>query len=241
MARIRSVKPSFFRHEKLQELGPLSMLIFSGLWTQCDKAGRFAWRPRTLKLDILPFITFDMEVELNKLAEAFFIVKYESEGEFFGVIPTFKDHQRVSGKEQQEPSKYPNPPEAKAKRGRKLQGEKPSAAAQEKEKHPGSDGEAPEKHFPGQEGNGVQERSMEGRGSRFTPPSVEQVREYCASRGNSINPKKFVAHYQSKGWKVGKSPMKDWKAAVITWENQDDDRRPSVSSDFSQPDFRGVE
>lgn len=239
MARIRSVKPSFFRHEKLQELGPLSMLIFSGLWTQCDKAGRFAWKPRTLKLDILPFINFDMETELTKLAEAFFIVKYESQGEFFGVIPTFKDHQRVSGKEQQEPSKYPDPPQGKTKRGKKLAGEAPAANSEETGKRSGSDGEAPGKHLPGQEGNGVQEGSTVGRASRFTPPSVDQVSEYCRSRGNRINAKKFVAHYQSKGWKVGTSPMKDWKAAVITWETRDENTTtPSEGS--TQPEFRGV-
>src|SRR4051812_39113605 len=120
MARIRTVKPEFFRHEKLQELGALSMLIFEGLWTQCDKAGRFAWKPRLLKLDILPFITFDMEKELDKLAESFFVIKYEHEKEFFGVIPTFGDHQRITGKEGLEPPKYPTPPEAKAKKTRKL-------------------------------------------------------------------------------------------------------------------------
>lgn len=120
MSRIRTVKPSFFRHEKLQELGERSMLIFEGLWTQCDKAGRFPWKPRTLKLDILPFIEFDMEKELIKLAEAYFVIKYEVQGEFFGVIPTFGEHQRITGKEGLEPAKYPDPPAFKPRKTRKL-------------------------------------------------------------------------------------------------------------------------
>ena len=53
---------------------------------------------------------------------------------------------------------------------------------------------------------------------RFSPPTVQQVKDYCLERGNNINPEKFVAFYQSKGWKIGKSPMTDWKSAVRTWE-----------------------
>ena len=53
---------------------------------------------------------------------------------------------------------------------------------------------------------------------RFTAPTVEEVREYCLERGNSVDPDQFVDFYTSKGWKVGKNPMKDWKAAVRTWE-----------------------
>ncbi|MDE6259901.1 MAG: helix-turn-helix domain-containing protein [Oscillospiraceae bacterium] len=58
-----------------------------------------------------------------------------------------------------------------------------------------------------------------GRG-RFVPPDVEQVRAYCRERGNNIDPETFVDYYASKGWVVGRSPMKDWKAAVRTWEQR---------------------
>ena len=55
---------------------------------------------------------------------------------------------------------------------------------------------------------------------RFSPPTVDEVREYCQSRSNGIDPEAFVAFYASKGWKVGRTPMKDWKQAVITWEKR---------------------
>ena len=55
---------------------------------------------------------------------------------------------------------------------------------------------------------------------KFTPPSVDEVRAYCNERGNGVDPEQFVAFYTSKGWKVGNNPMKDWKAAVITWEKR---------------------
>lgn len=115
MARIRTVKPEFFRHELLQDLevtypGKCPMLVFSGLFGHCDKAGRFEWRPRTLKLDILPFLSFDMAETLAILEKAGLIKKYTVDGSDYGIIPTFTEHQRIQGKEAYEPEKYPPPP-----------------------------------------------------------------------------------------------------------------------------------
>lgn len=63
------------------------------------------------------------------------------------------------------------------------------------------------------------------RASRFTPPSVEEVRVYCAERKNSVDPERFVDFYESKGWVVGKSKMKDWRAAVRSWERSDSQQK----------------
>ena len=55
---------------------------------------------------------------------------------------------------------------------------------------------------------------------RFVPPTVEEVRAYCLERGNLVDAQRFVDHYTANGWKIGgKSAMKDWKAAVRTWEH----------------------
>lgn len=53
---------------------------------------------------------------------------------------------------------------------------------------------------------------------KFVPPSVDEVRAYCAERNNGIDPQSFIDFYESKGWMVGKNHMRDWKAAVRTWE-----------------------
>lgn len=66
----------------------------------------------------------------------------------------------------------------------------------------------------------VKKNNESGNG-RFTPPTTEQVREYCLERKNGINPDRFVDFYSAKGWRVGNQPMKDWKAAVRTWEQRD--------------------
>ena len=58
----------------------------------------------------------------------------------------------------------------------------------------------------------------------FTPPALDEVSAYCAERDNGINPQAFIDFYESKGWMIGPNHMKDWKAAVRTWESHE--RRP---------------
>lgn len=61
---------------------------------------------------------------------------------------------------------------------------------------------------------------------RFTPPTVEEVREYVREKGYHVDPETFVDFYASKGWLVGKSPMKDWRAAVRTWAKDRKEQTP---------------
>ena len=61
--------------------------------------------------------------------------------------------------------------------------------------------------------------SNKGR-TKFQKPTIEEIRHYCLERGNNVDPNKFFDFYESKGWGVGKAPMKDWKAAVRTWEQR---------------------
>lgn len=53
---------------------------------------------------------------------------------------------------------------------------------------------------------------------KFIPPTLQEVTDYCKERNNGVNPKIWFNHYTAKGWKIGKTPMVDWKAAVHTWE-----------------------
>lgn len=139
MARIRTIKPEFFRHEGLQDLaathGAHVMLVFAGLWGHCDKAGRFEWKPRTLKLDILPFLEFDMAATLDVLLNAGLLTSYMVAGKRYGLIESFQEHQRITGKEAEQPEKFPPPPV----------------------KQQGNTGETPGKHPGAQEGKGREE------------------------------------------------------------------------------------
>ena len=57
-------------------------------------------------------------------------------------------------------------------------------------------------------------------------PTIEEVKAYCSERGNKVDPERWYDYYTSNGWKVGKNPMKDWKAAVRTWERGETRRQP---------------
>lgn len=103
MARIRTVKPEFFRHEELYELEKKSGLpcrvAFMGLFGVCDREGRFRWRPRVLKLDVLPFDDLDFEDVLKALEKGGFIRSWIVNGKQYGDIPTLKDHQSINQRE----------------------------------------------------------------------------------------------------------------------------------------------
>lgn len=83
-------------------------------------------------------------------------------------------------------------------------------------------------------GAGARTREGEKR-TYFTPPKIEEVREYCRSRNNNVDPEQFYDFYESKGWMIGKNRMKDWKAAVRTWER--DRNRASQSAKTNESSF----
>lgn len=103
MARIRTIKPEFFRHAGLfdaeTETGLPLRLAFAGLWTAADREGRFKWRPSELKLDALPFDNVDFSRVLDALTTRGFIVRYTSEGKDYGYIPSWRDHQHINHRE----------------------------------------------------------------------------------------------------------------------------------------------
>lgn len=72
---------------------------------------------------------------------------------------------------------------------------------------------------------------------RFTPPSLMEVKAYCLERGNNIDPESFIDFYESKGWMVGSNKMKNWKAAMRTWEKRD--RSPKREMDALDQLIRG--
>ena len=55
----------------------------------------------------------------------------------------------------------------------------------------------------------------------FSPPSLTEVKSYCSERENNVDPQGFIDFYEAKGWMIGKNKMKDWKAAVRTWERKE--------------------
>ena len=70
------------------------------------------------------------------------------------------------------------------------------------------------------------------RAKRFTPPTLDDVSAYVRERGSNVDPQRFLDFYTAKGWMVGKNPMKDWKAAVRTWEKRDSEQNKPFVYDY---------
>lgn len=109
MARMRTIKPGFFKNESLADLPPLTRLLFAGLWTEADREGRLEDRPRRLKVELLPYDDCDTEAMLTDLASAGFIRRYAVDGVRLIAILKFKQHQSPNIKEGA--STLPPPPE----------------------------------------------------------------------------------------------------------------------------------
>lgn len=79
-----------------------------------------------------------------------------------------------------------------------------------------------------------EESASEEKSKRFYPPTLDEVKQYCEERKNNIDPMAFIDFYSSKGWMIGKNRMKDWKAAVRTWERKRKEQSKAESSVYDE-------
>jgi hypothetical protein len=99
------------------------------------------------------------------------------------------------------------------------------------------------KESKGNESKEINIKDIAPNGSRFKKPSLEEVMAYCEERKNGVEAERWFDHYTSNGWMVGKSPMKDWKSAVRTWERNSNGKSSVGKSGYAakvvqmQPNF----
>ena len=201
----RIIKESTFGSEKIAELSDFEFRLWVGLITQADDAGRGDARPAIIKGRVFPLrdrvTAKDIDTALHGLAAKGCVSLYMVGGKPYFWFPTWAAHQRV----RECKPKYPGPEEAD---------NPPQAAA--------SCGEAPQSAALIQsESNPNPNPNPSDSARRFTPPTVEQVAAYVRERRSPVDPQEFVDFYASKGWMVGKTPMKDWKAACRNAEKWD--------------------
>lgn len=79
--------------------------------------------------------------------------------------------------------------------------------------------------------------SCEDTEKKFVRPTVEEVRAYCQEKGYSVDPEAFCDYYEARGWKLNKTSMKNWKAAVRTWERRERDGSNGRSAQKPQTDW----
>lgn len=232
MARIRTIKPDFFRSEDVAQLSYRARLTWVGLWTYVDDSGRGKDNARIIKGDLWPLeddVTHkDVEKDLQELAAAGRIQRYEVDGEKYLLVLKWSDHQRIA---KPTASKLPAPNHSDTTTG---------ADATIPVGLPESYGSPTEPLPLGKEG---EEEVEQGRGKRATriPPDfalTQEMREYAATKTPDVNidlaTEKFINHWNSAGG--SNATKRDWVATWRNWMLSDQERagrnasgRPSTS------------
>lgn len=217
MARSRNIKPSLFKNEVLGEFDPLLTILFIGLWCLADRDGILEDRPKRIKAEIFPYREIsDINRYLTDLERLGFIRRYSAVGEEFIYINNFSKHQ--SPHKTEKPSAYPKP----------LLN---SNSCHLTDKTPLNNGSVhvteslipdsllliPDSLIPDRKDTA----DKPPRSPRFVKPTIKEIRAYCEEIESTINPATFFNHYETVGWKVGRNPMKDWKAAVRGWTTRE--------------------
>ena len=108
MARARNIKPAFFTNENLAELTALERLAFIGMWTIADFKGCIEFRPKRLKIQLLPYDECDFEIIAINLDKSGFILNYSVQGKRYIKIINFERHQNPHKNEKLAGSEIPN-------------------------------------------------------------------------------------------------------------------------------------
>lgn len=229
LPRKRMIDPNFWRDEKISELEPITRLIFIGLWTFADDNGVGRANPKLLKADILPyddtFRVSDFQKSLEKLSTLKMITLYEIEGQNYYYINNFIKYQTIN---RPTPSNLPLPSETSVN----------TDSLNTHDTLTDNSMSIQEKLCPNiREVNiskvNISEVKADSR-THFKIPTLEEILSYCSERQNNVNAERFFNYYESKGWVVGKAKMKDWKAAVRTWENNEKPKQESVLDPLRQ-------
>ena len=227
----RILKESVTTSENIDRLTAFQETVFYRLIVTCDDYGRADARPKLLASKLFPLKDIrpaQIEDALRGLTSAELVITYTVGGKPFLQMKTWDRHQQVRNKV----SKFPSPDEADEICNQLISNDINCNQLIS--------------NVTVIQSNPIQSESVSesnprenARARAFTPPSVGEVAEYINLKGYDIDAEAFVAFYASKGWKVGSTPMKDWKAAVVTWAKRDkqthpkQNARPEKESTFS--------
>lgn len=226
----RIIKESIRTSRGVNALNDFQFRLWLYLITYVDDYGRGSADPELLKGLVFPRRKGVTEKQIQDalvvLANTGMVILYEVDGEPFFYFSNWSEHQRIQAKK----AKFPDPPEDTSSFVNP-----PWVTVSHRESPPESN---PIQY----ESNPNTNTSIGRTGKRFAPPTLEQVKEYCAERGNKVDAQRFIDYYSANGWKVGKNAMKDWKAAVRTWErnNFSDTAKPQTGLITSNTDYSDI-
>lgn len=222
----RIIKESVCVSEQIDQLTPFEEVFFYRLLVNCDDYGCFDARERVVSSRLFPLRdikTTEISKTLKRLEAVGLIRLYTVDGKPFLFVIKWAEHQRLRVSKH----KYPTPEDADDCEN------SPQVAANCGKKRLESESEI------------ESESESESRtAKRFTPPTVDEVRQYCKERGNNIDPEYFVAYNENREWKLSNGrKMKDWKLAIVTWEKNGFSRSSNTpaktvtAQQYSQRDY----
>lgn len=226
----RVLSESVKRSEQIDQLSWFDEVVFYRALLTADDYGCLDGRPKLLKSDLFP--TRDdvtrkaIEDSLAKLTSTDLLRSYEVSGKPYMLFPTWEKHQRIRRKKQ----KYPWPCGREndvcpygITECRKTAATCCQSAAdcrQVADKCRTSAVNCPPESESESESESIRESKGRKRAA-FTPPTLEEITEFCTANAISIDAERFFDYYSSNGWMVGKNKMRDWQAAVRSWSKRD--------------------
>ena len=230
----RMLRDSLLESEKISNLSDFDFRLWVVLILLADDYGVTDARPEIIKGRGYPLrsrVTVkDISDSLQRLAAVGCVSLYTVGGKPYAQFPKWGEHQRLRN------SKHKYPTIDEAEQGcRDLRQVAASRGESRPELELELEGEG--------EGEGEGKRANARTRPRFTPPTVDEVSTYATERGYNISADRFVDYYTANGWRVGKNPMKDWRAAVRSWAARDQgESKPAQKNpalNYSQRDSKG--
>ena len=200
MARKRMIDPNIWASEDFSKLSTLAKLVFIGMFSNADDEGRGKAKAVYLKSILFPYDegirVIDIDKTLSEIGSNMSVTFYSHNGNEYYVFDNWEKWQKV---DRPTPSLIPELDDNSTiiRRAFDECSTSPRRAL------------AP---------NRIEQNRTEKEKNIFKKPTVAEIKEYCLERKNNVDAEKFFDFYESKGWLVGKNPMKDWKASVRTWE-----------------------
>ena len=220
----RILKESICTSDEIDSLSAFQETVFYRLIVMCDDYGRMDARPKILASKLFPLKDIraaQIEDALRALTSAELVTLYTVDGKPFLQMNTWDRHQQIRAKK----SKYPAPADGVI------------ASDSNCNQLIADDSKCPRNPIQSEsesesESNPNTNRADKPPRSRFEKPTVADVEAYCIESGYSVDAQHFVDYYDSNGWKVGKNPMKDWKATVRSWASRDAKPKQKTSNPF---------
>lgn len=213
----RIIKESICRSDQINGLTPFEEVLFYRLMVSVDDYGRYDGRTAIIKNTLFPLKD---DLSPGQIEDAMFdleceglVALYTVDGRPYVRLTGWDKHQSIRAKK----SKYPADPD---ENGNHLQ-----ASASNCKQMKTDESKCPRNpiriRIQSESESEAENAHPREKRKRFAPPTVEEVTAYCQEKGLKVEATTFVDHYDSNGWMVGKSPMRDWRAACRTWSSRE--------------------